>query len=107
MKEGCDDQPHHRSPNGTLAQLQRETQRQGQAAPELARSVLTAHLAHAAPDQHIYPERTSAVRRRLAAMHDTDMIVPPQGTPAAASWLLATWDAIDAAAANEPQEARA
>ncbi len=40
-------------------------------------------------------------------MHDTDMIVPPQGTPAAASWLLATWDAIDAAAANEPQEARA
>ena len=86
------------------AQLQREAQRQGRAAPELARSVLTAHLAHATPAQPAYPELTSEVRRRLAAMRDTDMIVPPQGTPADASRLLASWDAIDAAAADEAEE---
>ena len=91
-------------PSELYAQLQREAQRQGQAAPELARSVLTAHLAHAISAQPDYPELTPEVRRRLAAMRDTALFVPPQGTPADASRLFASWDAIDAAAADEPEE---
>lgn len=87
-----------------FAQLQIEAQRQGKGAPELARSVLTAHLAHATPAQPAYPALTPEVRELLASMRDDEMIVPPQGAPAAASQLLDTWSAIDAAAADEPEE---
>ena len=87
-----------------FAQLQIEAQRQGKGAPELARSVLTAHLTHTTLAQPLYPGLTPEVRGLLASMGDNDMIVPPQGTSSDAKALLDSWNTIDASAAAEPEE---
>ncbi len=84
-----------------------EAQRQGKAEHEVAQAFLVERLTGASPEAPAPPldlALAPEVQALLATMTDTDMIVPPRGTPADAIRLLQSWDEEDAAAAEAEEE---
>jgi hypothetical protein len=81
-------------------------QRQGKAEHEMAQELLVGQLLSATPEpaQPLYLALAPEVQALLATMTDTDMIVPPQGTPEDAIRLLQAWSEEDAAGVDEEEE---
>lgn len=84
-------------PSDIYTVLRAEAQRQGKPEQQIVQDLLVVHLP---PPPHTdtvpaYLALAPEVQALLATMTDTDLLVPPQGTPADAIQLLQSWTAED------------